>query len=173
MSSSVFFRSDKQQSEKKKKKNEKSDKVMNLARKLKKTVDPERGRRYQLQLVPFRTIPKSPEKMLEKPEGHRKNQDHPHYNTVKICLNTWKSVGDSRRLAVTQIPVTSPIKTGVKNSHRVKIIANFVQIDNWFMHKPVSFLEKEIKILKVFAVKKDHAIQKEDQSGFQLTKKTS
>ncbi len=63
-----------------------------------------------------------PQKIGKKTEGignQRKNQDHTEHSIVKIGKTTQKTPGDPRICADTQ---TSPVKTGVKNSHRGKII---------------------------------------------------
>ena len=53
----------------------------------------------------------------------KKNQGHQDQSSVKISLNTLKSPGDMRRLAVFPISVKkTPIKTGIKKIAIIEII---------------------------------------------------
>ena len=46
-------------------------------------------------------------KSTEEIGNKKKNRDHRDYSSIKISLDTLKSPGDLRRLAVTQTPVKS------------------------------------------------------------------
>ena len=96
------------------KESEKKDKYLNIARELKKLWN------IKVTVIPIlidalgpvtRVLVPGPEDLeirerVETIVGNRKtSRDHPNYRIIKIGLNTEKSPGDLRRLAVTQTPV--------------------------------------------------------------------
>ena len=83
---------------------EKKDKYFGLARKLKKLWN------MNVTIIPiiigdFGTVTKGLLKGLEDLQSWRTSRDHPNYSIFENGLNTEKSPGDLRRLAVTQTPV--------------------------------------------------------------------
>ena len=86
------------------KEREKKDKYLNIAREMKKlwkmkvTIIP-------TVIVAFVQVTKKIIKGTGGLEGRRTSGDHPNYNIIENGQNTEKSLGDLRRLAVTQAPV--------------------------------------------------------------------
>ena len=86
---------------------EKKDKYLDFARELKKLWN------MQVTIIPivigaFETVTKGLLKGVEDLDGWRTNGDHPDDSIVENCQNTKKSLGDLRRLAVTQTSVKKP-----------------------------------------------------------------
>ena len=61
------------------------------------------------------TVPKGSEKGLRRGGNWRTNQEISDYSTVEISQKTQESLGDLRRLAITQTPVKTSANAGVKN----------------------------------------------------------
>ena len=64
----------------------------------------------------------SHQRVIKETGGHgswRTSGDHPNNSIIENGQNTKKSPGDSRRLAVTQIPEKISVNTDVKNSLEV------------------------------------------------------
>ena len=78
------------------KESEKKDKYIDLAREQKKTI----GHRSDGDINCNKRVRYSQQRLSKETSG-----DHPKYSITKICQNTEKSLGDLRRLAVTQTPV--------------------------------------------------------------------
>ena len=102
------------------KESKKKEKYLDLARELKKTLEHKSDGctncnwhpRYSHQ----RTITGT-----RSLGNKRKSGNHPNYSIIKICQNSEKSLGDLRRLAVTQTPVRNHLITLVWNNlKRVK-----------------------------------------------------
>ena len=49
-------------------------------------------------------------------------RDYPGYRIIKIDQSTKKSVGDLRRLTISQTPVKASANAGVKNSKMIKYL---------------------------------------------------
>ena len=94
---------------------------------------------------------------------NRKSEDHLKYSVIKINLNTKKSSGDLRRLAVTKTPVV-----GWKNSQRNNNNNN----NNNNNHKPESVLENEMhKIFWDFERQINHLIAARRLDSYEKKKK--
>ena len=88
----------------KQKKNKKKNKVLDLARELKKAVENEGDGDTNCDKCTWN----GPQRLRKRNGGDgnwRTNPDYPGYNIVKNGKNTEKSPGDLKRLAITQIPV--------------------------------------------------------------------
>ena len=84
------------------KESEKRDKYLNLARELKKAMEHDGD-------SSLGTFPKRMVKENRRLGNQKTSGDHPDYSIIKISQNTWKSLGDLRRLSVSQTPVKKAI----------------------------------------------------------------
>ena len=89
------------------KENEKGDKYLDNAKKLKKTMKHEGDCDTNCGWCTFQMIEKGTRRLVNK----RTSGDHPDYSIIKITPKTEGSPGDLRRLAIVEIPVKKTISS--------------------------------------------------------------